>query len=63
MEYCLTIVRNEAEIHTITWMNLQNMLDKEAINNRPHPVVHLKEQSRLGKSTETERLATLSWAG
>ena len=35
-EYYLSVKRNEVLIHATTWMNLENMLMKEARHKVPH---------------------------
>ena len=53
MEYYSATKRNEVLIHTIQWMNLENMLRERSEEKRAHILqIHLQEMSRTGKSTD-----------
>lgn len=55
MEYYSATKWNEVMSHTAMWMNLKNtMLNKRSQTQRSHSLLfHLREISRIDKSTET----------
>lgn len=50
-EYYSATKREEILAHAVLWMNLEDIMLKEARPNSPH-IVHLYEKSRTGKSTD-----------
>lgn len=58
IEYFSVLKRNEVQIHTATWMNLENiMLSKISQTQRPHIVwFHLYEIYKIGKFMEGTRV-------
>ena len=55
MEHYAAIQRSKILIHTITWMNLKNMLSGSSQTQRPHIVwFPLHEIFRIGQSIDTK---------
>ena len=60
MEYYLAIKKNEAP--ATTWVNLEDMLRKDASHEKPHIIqFHLHEKCRIVTSTESRLMVAEGW--
>ena len=59
LEYYSTMRRNEVLIHATTWMNFENIMQRERSQTQKvtRCMIHLCDISRISKSIETEQIS------